>query len=167
MKQTKNVLAICGTALLVTFCITADVQARLGKSETSTTAKYTIENCINKFSIDRAEETKAGFQYWFADPIFADGKSLKLSVVAPHSAPHPPHMHAEDEFFFILEGKAEVYLRGQWTPIGPYTSFYAPPNLEHGIRNAGDIPLKYLVIKKYDASNPVRKEFLKNRGYDK
>ena len=167
MNQAKNVLVICSTVLLVTFSISTDAQPRSAKSETGKSAKYTIENCINRFSIDRAEETKAGFQYWFADPTFADGKSLKLSVVAPHSAPHPPHVHAEDEFFFILEGKAEVFLRGQWTPIGPYTSFYAPPNLEHGIRNAGDTPLKYLVIKKYDINNPVRKDFLKNRGHEK
>jgi quercetin dioxygenase-like cupin family protein len=125
--------------------------------------KYTIDNCINKFSIDKIEKTHAGYQYWFADPNFADGKTLKMSVVAPHSATHPPHVHEEDEFFFILEGKAELYLKGKWTTAEPYTSFYCPSNVEHGIRNAGDTELKYLVIKQYDSSNPVRVEFTKKQ----
>jgi len=123
--------------------------------------KYTIENCINKFSIDKIEKTKVGYQYWFVDPDFANGKTIKMSVVAPHSATHPPHVHAEDEFFFILEGKAELYLKGKWTSAEPYSSFYCPSNVEHGIRNAGDTQLKYLVIKKYDETNPVRIEFSK------
>ena len=128
------------------------------------TVKYTIENCINKFSSDKIEKTAVGYQYWFVDPTFADGKTLKMSVVAPHSATHPPHVHPEDEFFFILEGKAELYLKGKWIPAEPYTSFYCPSNVEHGIRNAGDTELKYLVIKQYDSSNPVRVEFTKKQG---
>jgi quercetin dioxygenase-like cupin family protein len=120
------------------------------KAKVSDTSNYTIENCINKFSMDKTEKTKVGYQYWFADKNLAEGKTLKMSVVAPHSATHPPHIHAEDEFFFILEGKAELYLKGEWTPAEPYTSFYCPSNVEHGIRNAGDTELKYLVIKKYE-----------------
>ena len=142
-------------------------QSRSGNTVKNDSTKYTIDNCINKFSIDKIEKTKAGYQYWFADPNFADGKTLKMSVVAPHSATHPPHMHAEDEFFFILEGKAELYLKGTWTPAKPYTSFYCPSNVEHGIRNAGDTELKYLVIKQYDITNPVRQEFMKTQKPDK
>jgi quercetin dioxygenase-like cupin family protein len=40
-------------------------------------------------------------------------------VVRPHLATHAPHHHPEDEFFFILEGTAEVYLEGQWRTVGP------------------------------------------------
>jgi mannose-6-phosphate isomerase-like protein (cupin superfamily) len=114
------------------------------------TTKYTIENCINKFSIAKIESTKAGYQYWFADKDLADGKTLKMSVVKSHLATHPPHVHSEDEFFFVLEGKADLYLKGKWTPAEPYTSFYCPSNVEHGIRNIGDTDLKYLVLKKYE-----------------
>jgi len=112
--------------------------------------KYTIENCVNEFTMDKIEKTKVGYQYWFADKEFLDGRTLKLSVVAPYSATHEPHKHIEDEFFFVLEGTAEFYLNGETKTAGPYTSFYCPPESEHGIRNVGDIELKYLVIKKYE-----------------
>ena len=111
--------------------------------------QFTIENCVTEFSMDKAEKTKVGYQFWFADRDFIDGRTLKMSVVAPHSATHPPHKHVEDEFFFVLEGTAEFYLDGKTKVAGPYSSFYCPSNVEHGIRNVGDTELKYLVIKKY------------------
>ena len=111
---------------------------------------YTIENSVNEFDPKKVEQTPAGYQYWFADKEFIDGRTLKLSVVAPGKATHAPHRHPEDEFFFVLEGRAEFYLDGKTRVVGPYTSLYCPSNQEHGIRNAGDTALKYLVVKKYE-----------------
>ncbi len=112
--------------------------------------EYTLDNCVNEFSMDDTVRTKVGYQYWFADKQLADGKTLKMSVVAPGKATHAPHNHKEDEFFFVLEGKAEFYLNGEKKVVGPYSSFYCPCSSNHGIRNAGDTELKYLVIKKYE-----------------
>jgi len=111
--------------------------------------QYTIENSVNEFKMEGAKKTSVGYQYWFADKDFVDGRTLKLSVVAAHQATHPPHTHAEDEFFFVLEGKAGFHLNGKEVVVGPYTSLYCPADSYHGIRNAGDTELKYLVIKKY------------------
>ena len=111
--------------------------------------QYTIENSVNSFDESRVEKTEVGYQYWFADKSFAEGKTLKLSVVKPHAATHEPHVHEEDEFFFVLEGTAEFYLDGETTIGGSMTCFYCPTGSKHGIRNIGDIELKYLVIKKY------------------
>jgi len=110
---------------------------------------YTIENCVNSFSMDNTVQTEVGYQYWFADKDFLDGRTLKLSAVAPYKSTHEPHKHIEDEFFFILEGTASFYLDGDTKEVGKYTSLYCPSNVMHGISNAGDTELKYLVIKKY------------------
>jgi quercetin dioxygenase-like cupin family protein len=110
---------------------------------------YTIGNCVNQFSPAGIESTRVGYQYWFADKNFVDGRTLKMSVVAPRAATHAPHAHPEDEFFFVLEGTAEFILDDSTRIAGPYASFYCPPGRRHGIRNAGDTELKYLVVKKY------------------
>ena len=137
--------------LTTAFCIFSRSAAQTADMVRDTAhAKYTIQNCVNEFTMANIESTKAGYQYWFADKNFIDGRTLKMSVVAPHSATHPPHSHPEDEFFFVLEGRAEFYLNGGTKIAGPYTSFYCPPNSKHGIRNVGDSVLKYLVIKKYE-----------------
>jgi mannose-6-phosphate isomerase-like protein (cupin superfamily) len=113
--------------------------------------QYTIDNCVNEFSKDKTVPTEAGYQFWFADKKFlADSRTLKLSVVDVGKATHAPHKHPEDEFFFILEGKAEFFLDGKTREVGPYTSLYCPSNVMHGIRNSGNTQLKYLVIKKYE-----------------
>ncbi|MEQ8477057.1 cupin domain-containing protein [Fulvivirga sp.] len=112
--------------------------------------QFTIENCVTEFSMEAATETKVGYQFWFVDREFLDGRTLKMSVVAPHSQTHDPHKHPEDEMFYVLEGTAEFYLNGKTKVAGPNTSFYCPPNIEHGIKNVGDTELKYLVIKKYE-----------------
>jgi len=111
--------------------------------------EYTIENTVNTFDMGNTVKTKVGYQYWFADKNLADGKTLKLSVVEPGKGTHAPHEHSEDEFFFVLEGTAEFHLNGETALGGPMTSFYCPTGSKHGIRNAGDTELKYLVIKKY------------------
>jgi mannose-6-phosphate isomerase-like protein (cupin superfamily) len=67
-----------------------------------------------------------GYQYWFADKNYLDGRTIKLSVVAPHSATHASHTHTEDKFFFVLEGSAEFFLNGETKTVGPMTGFYCP-----------------------------------------
>lgn len=111
--------------------------------------EYTIKNSVNEFNMEGTRKTKVGYQYWFADKNFVDGRTLKMSVVAPHQATHPPHTHENDEFFFVLEGQARFHLDGEEVVVGPYTSLYCPADSFHGISNAADTELKYLVIKKY------------------
>jgi quercetin dioxygenase-like cupin family protein len=111
---------------------------------------WTIDNCVNEFSWEDTIKTNVGYQYWFFDKNFIDGRTIKMSVVAPNSATHIPHKHSEDEFFFVLEGTAEFYLAGERKSGSKYSAFYCPRNVEHGIRNIGNTELKYLVIKKYE-----------------
>lgn len=113
------------------------------------TKEFNIDNCVSLFNPEKIVKTKVGYQYWFVDKDFIDGRTLKVSVVAPNSATHAPHTHPEDEFFFIIEGKAELFLAGKTKIVEGNASFYCPSNVEHGIRNVGITELKYLVIKKY------------------
>jgi mannose-6-phosphate isomerase-like protein (cupin superfamily) len=109
-----------------------------------------FDRLINTFTMDHVEKSNAGYVYWFFDKQFTgNGKTLKLSVVRPHEASHPHHHHVEDEFWFVLKGTAEFYIDGKTRIVGPSTGVYAPSNVEHGIKNAGETELEYLVIKQY------------------
>ncbi|SHG60409.1 Cupin domain-containing protein [Flavobacterium fluvii] len=137
--------------ILIVFLMTQQsIMGQEAKKEvTLPKEKYTIENCVNHFELDKATKNKVGYQYWFIDKNFIDGNTLKMSIVGPRLSTHAPHRHIEEEFFFVLEGTATFYLDGKTVTAGPYTSFYCPSNAEHGISNAGDTELKYLVMKKY------------------
>ncbi|SFD20953.1 Cupin domain-containing protein [Flavobacterium phragmitis] len=144
-KKMKTLTTIKTTVAVLFFQQIAFSQET--KKET-TPPQYTIENCVNHFEIDKAKKTKVGYQYWFADKDFTQENTLKMSIVEPGKSTHAPHHHPEEEFFYILEGTAEFFLNGKTVTAGPNTSFYCPPNAEHGISNAGKTDLKYLVIKK-------------------
>ncbi|RYJ38231.1 Cupin 2 domain-containing protein [Flavobacterium anhuiense] len=136
-------LTILKTTITVLF-----FQQTFSQETKKETPQYTIENCVNHFDINKAAKTKVGYQYWFANKDFTQENTLKMSIVEPGKSTHAPHHHPEEEFFYILEGTAEFFLDGKTVTAGPNTSFYCPPNAEHGISNAGKTDLKYLVIKK-------------------
>jgi len=110
---------------------------------------YDIDNSVKGFSTDAIEKTKVGYQHFFFDKNFAEGRTIKLTVVGPHLASHAPHSHEGHECFFVLEGKAEFFLDGKTRVVGPQTALYCAPQSLHGIKNVGDGELKYLVIKDY------------------
>ena len=148
-KKTKMKLTSTITIAVLALFIQQFAQAQEAKKETaSTEPKYTIENCVNHFELDKATKTKVGYQYWFGDKNFTQENTLKMSIVEPGKSTHAPHHHVEEEFFYILEGTAQFYLDGKTVTAGPNTSFYCPSNMEHGISNVGKTDLKYLVIKK-------------------
>jgi mannose-6-phosphate isomerase-like protein (cupin superfamily) len=121
----------------------------LGQSAIAQDKTYNIEDCVNIFSEDKTIPTKVGYQYWFADKDFLDGRTIKMSVVAPGKSTHEPHQHPEDEFFFVLEGTAQFHLDGKEVVVEAHTSLYCPSNSVYGIKNVGETELKYLVIKTY------------------
>lgn len=143
-------LAISLFVTLMSVFLNQGLSAQIENEKTKGTHKvFDLENCVNQFDPEKTVKTDVGYQYWFTNKDFIDGRTLKLSTVLPHQATHEPHKHIEDEFFFILEGRATFYLNEESIEVGPYTSLYCPSNVMHGISNSGDSELKYLVIKKY------------------
>lgn len=71
--------------------------------------------------------------------------TMFLSEAAPGCGP-PLHWHeVDDEWFFVLDGKAEFYKEGEWTEVPPGTAVFIPHGCIHSFRNAGDTPLKQII----------------------
>jgi quercetin dioxygenase-like cupin family protein len=138
-------------SLLAVLCLIQLSSAQeAAKNVVTGNPKYTFDNCINKFNMEKTVKTSVGYQYWFIPQDFLpDGQTVKMSVVGPNQATHAPHKHPGDEIFYVLEGTAQFYLDGKTTTGGPNTTFYCPVGSEHGISNASNKELKYLVIRKY------------------
>lgn len=74
------------------------------------------------------------------------GRYTMFTSVTPPGGGPPPHVHEnEDEWFLVLEGRAEFFKDGVWlaAPVG--TAVYTPRGCAHTFRNPGDVPLKMLV----------------------
>jgi quercetin dioxygenase-like cupin family protein len=110
-------------------------------------ASLTIEECVRVFSPDAATKTDRGWQFWFVPTEISPTFNFKVTQVSPQSANHPPHQHAEEEIYYVFEGKAEFYLNGKTKTVGPNSTMFCPSGVMHGIANVGASPLRYAVIK--------------------
>ncbi len=85
---------------------------------------------------------------------FFDARTVTLARLESHvstvnvgHASHPPHQHSDEELVIIREGTLEVMINGKTQLAGPGSVvFYSCLDL-HGMRNAGDTPAIYHVIR--------------------
>lgn len=110
---------------------------------------YNMSTCVSVLDTARVQKNERGWVHWFAPRSLTRGLNLKMSNVKALQARHAAHSHDAEEIFFVMEGKAEFTLNDEHKFVGANSSLYCPPGVKHGIRNAGDEPLRYLVIR-YD-----------------
>lgn len=73
--------------------------------------------------------------------------SIHASTVQPGTASHAPHRHSDEELIMVKEGTVEQVLNGARYRLGPGSVTFVAPDDEHGIRNAGDTPATYYIIR--------------------
>ncbi len=74
------------------------------------------------------------------------GRFTLLLNTAPPGAGSPPHYHKrEDEWFYVLEGRAAFWRDGAWQEVPVGSAVFAPRNVAHGFKNVGDTRLRLLI----------------------
>jgi mannose-6-phosphate isomerase-like protein (cupin superfamily) len=74
------------------------------------------------------------------------GKYTMCTCVTPPGGGPPPHYHLnEDEWFVVLEGRAEFFKDDAWADAPVGTVVFTPRGVVHSFRNAGDTPLRMLL----------------------
>lgn len=74
------------------------------------------------------------------------GAFTMVEVVAPPGSGPPPHCHhREDEWFYVLEGRIELWQNGVWTEAPAGSAIFLPRGIPHTFRNCGDTPLRMIV----------------------
>ncbi len=71
---------------------------------------------------------------------------LHVSEVGPGEQAHPPHQHGGYEAFYLLEGAAILEFGDERVHLAAGESAVFDPHQLHGLVNAGDRPLRYVVI---------------------
>jgi quercetin dioxygenase-like cupin family protein len=97
----------------------------------------------------KPEATKAGQRREVFDAPTAtlERFASHITTLNPGQAPHPAHKHAEEELMIVREGSVEVTLNGQATHVDTGGMIFCASNELHGIRNPGNTPATYYVIK--------------------
>jgi len=69
----------------------------------------------------------------------ADGANhfcMRIFEIAP-GGHTPKHAHPWEHEMFVHSGEGEIYGNGQWSPIGPGSVIFMPPDEEHQVKNTG------------------------------
>ena len=76
-----------------------------------------------------------------------DELEIHITTLNAGETPHPPHKHPDEELVIVKEGTVESLVNGQLRRVGPGSIIFQAANLMHSIRNVGDTPATYHVIK--------------------
>lgn len=80
-------------------------------SELKDSKVYTIDNCVNQFTFDDTVRTAAGYQYWFVDKMFLDGRTLAgpySSFYCPPNSLHGIRNSGDTELKYLVIKKYET-----------------------------------------------------------
>jgi quercetin dioxygenase-like cupin family protein len=76
-----------------------------------------------------------------------DELELHVTTLPPGQDSHPPHKHPDEELIIIKQGTLEAFVNGETRRVGPGSVIFQAANQLHGIRNVGDTPAVYHVIR--------------------
>lgn len=85
--------------------------------------------------------------FFRAQTATLDQLSCHVTTVNPGQAAHDPHSHPEEEIIIVKEGTLESMQNGKVTQVGPGSIVFEGSDELHGIRNIGETPATYYVIK--------------------
>jgi quercetin dioxygenase-like cupin family protein len=75
-----------------------------------------------------------------------DHLEVHETTLAPGGSPHPPHQHAHEELFLIMQGQLAVTISGKTTVIDPGGAAFVHSGELHGVRNPAATPAQYFVV---------------------
>jgi XRE family transcriptional regulator, regulator of sulfur utilization len=76
-----------------------------------------------------------------------DELEIHITTLNKGETPHAPHKHPDEEVIVIKEGTVESLVNGQLKRVGPGSIIFQAANQTHSIRNVGNGPAVYHVIK--------------------
>lgn len=94
-------------------------------------------------------QTKTGSsrQFFRAPTATLDELECHVTTLNPGESPHPPHKHPDEELIIVKEGTVEALVNGEKQRVGPGSVIFQASNQLHGLKNVGDGPATYHVIR--------------------
>jgi XRE family transcriptional regulator, regulator of sulfur utilization len=129
------VVVACGTLAVVVVAQTA--------------GQPVMKSSVFEWATIKAEPTKVGArrQFFEAPTATLDQFSCHVTTINPGLMPHPGHHHPEEELIIVKEGTIEAVQSTVTNRVGPGSMIFEASNEYHSLKNVGDTPTSYYVIK--------------------
>ena len=76
-----------------------------------------------------------------------DELEIHITTLNAGQTSHAPHKHPDEEVLCVKEGTVESLVNGETRRLGPGSVVFQAANQLHGLRNVGDTPATYFVIR--------------------
>jgi quercetin dioxygenase-like cupin family protein len=121
----------------------------LGAVTLAQTRKPPMHSSVFDWSDIAVKQTKYGARRDVFESPTATLDQLECHVTTLNvgEKPHPPHQHPEEALVVVKEGTIEVTQTGATKRVGPGSLIFEASNEPHGMRNVGQTPATYYVIK--------------------
>jgi quercetin dioxygenase-like cupin family protein len=122
-----------------------------------------IASYIDRFELRTSDINKNGWSHYYIPRGMGDTLTVKMSCVYSGMQTHAPHVHAEDEAFYIIKGPVNFHINGEERIFATGDFIYTPSGSSHNIQRVNERDtIKYLVLKRealksVDKPHPVSK----------
>lgn len=86
-------------------------------------------------------------QFFQAPTATLDELECHVTTLNAGETSHAPHQHPDEEIVIVKEGTVEALVNGEWKRGGPGSVIFYASNQLHGIRNVGQGPATYHVLR--------------------
>ena len=97
-------------------------------------------------STDLAGKEKKGSRIFFGTDHSGFVLEMHQTELGPGIESHPPHQHVHEEIMVVLEGRLQTWVEGKTQVAERGDVVYFGSNQRHGVRNAGQVPVRYYVL---------------------
>jgi XRE family transcriptional regulator, regulator of sulfur utilization len=136
-------------ALLAAGLAAGAVATVFAQGGSATRAPARLASAVFPWDALPVEKTASGERRAVFDSVTAtvDRLETHVTTVNPGTGSHAAHRHPDEELVYVREGVIEATINGvsQKAPAGSVI-FFASNDL-HGMRNAGDTPASYFVLR--------------------
>jgi mannose-6-phosphate isomerase-like protein (cupin superfamily) len=94
----------------------------------------------------REHSVKGVARYLIDADLEGEPIHIHISEIGPGERSHPPHRHGGYEAFYMLDGEGTIEIEGETFPIRTNEGMVIDPQKLHGIFNASNARIRYLVI---------------------
>lgn len=123
--------------------------ATLGVVVLSSPKATIMGSTIFDWNTVEVKPTKIGAtrKFFQAPTATLDELECHVTTLNPGETPHPPHKHTDEELIIVKEGTVEALVNGETRRVGPGSVIFQASNQMHAIRNVGQGPATYHVVK--------------------
>jgi mannose-6-phosphate isomerase-like protein (cupin superfamily) len=131
------------------FALAAFAAAGSARSASAEDGKPVMHSTVFEWESLRAEPTRVGsVRHVFQQPTATlDELECHVTTLNPGASPHPAHTHPDEELIIVREGTIESSMNGVSRRAGPGSILFHASNEPHTVKNVGDGPATYHVIK--------------------